>query len=105
MPAVRDRLRFYCDESVLVLGKALERARDDVVYPGHPLVPSLPTGTLDPEWMPRVAELDLVIVVRRWTDIERALAGRPTGPWFTSLARDRLRELMVTPTASRMASS
>ena len=48
-------IRWYADESVLGLGRLLADQRDDVVHPGHPLVPDLPLGALDTEWMPLVA--------------------------------------------------
>ena len=57
-------LRFYVDETSLGLGIALARARNDVVHTGHPLVPELERGLLDPDWMPRVAERHLVVIGR-----------------------------------------
>jgi hypothetical protein len=65
-------VRWYADESVLGLGKLLERERHDVVYPGHRLVPSLPTGTLDIDWMPRVAVSGWVALLR-----DRRIRTRP----------------------------
>jgi PIN like domain len=64
VPADPARLRFFCDESVLGLGKALERARSDVIHPGHRLLPEVPTGTLDPDWMPIIAARGLVVIDR-----------------------------------------
>jgi hypothetical protein len=64
MAAVEDLLRFYVDESALGVGKALEIARTDVVYPGHRLLPEVPLGTLDPDWMPLVAQRGLVVICR-----------------------------------------
>lgn len=58
------KLRFYVDEQSLGLGIALARARTDVVHTAHPLVPDLPRGLLDPEWMPRVAARRLVVIGR-----------------------------------------
>jgi len=55
VPADPERLRFFVDESALGLGKALERARDDVVCAGHPLVPEVSLGTEDTAWMPAVS--------------------------------------------------
>lgn len=126
MPADPDELRFFVDESVLGLGKVLEIARRDVVHPGHRLLPSIPTGTLDPDWIPEIAARDLVVIardkrirtkpaerallrdhglrvfwisgrrdmttwgyldrlVRRWADIEEALATKGPGPWFAGV--------------------
>lgn len=57
-------VRFFVDENLLGLAKALAVARPDVVHPGHPLVPELTPGTVDTVWIPRVAELDLVVIGR-----------------------------------------
>jgi len=65
------RLRFYVETSI-GLGIALARARTDVVHVGHPLVPELTRGLLDPQWMPRVAERGLVVLGR-----DRHLNTRP----------------------------
>src|SRR3954453_20554081 len=62
--AVAEELRFYVDESALGLGKALEAARRDTVYTGHPLIPECPKGTLDTDWIPAVAARDLVVIGR-----------------------------------------
>ncbi len=51
-------LRFFVDETSLGLGKMLAIARPDVVHPGHRNLPSIPTGTLDIDWMPVVSRLD-----------------------------------------------
>jgi hypothetical protein len=59
-----DKLRFFCDESALGLGKALAAARQDVIHPGHGLIPEVPTGTLDPVWMPIVAKRGLIVIGR-----------------------------------------
>lgn len=72
MVADPQRLRFYVDETSTGLGIALARARTDVVHVGHPLVPELPRGLLDPEWMPRVAARGLVVLGR-----DRHLRTRP----------------------------
>jgi hypothetical protein len=65
VPAKRDLLRFYVDESALGVGKALAIAREDLVHVGHPLVlPDLPLGILDPDWIPKVAALGLAVIAR-----------------------------------------
>ena len=64
MSAEPSPLRFFVDESLLGLGKILARARRDVAHPGHRLVPEIPEGTLDPDWMPRVAARDLAVIIR-----------------------------------------
>ena len=64
MPADEARLRFFFDESALGVGKALEIARSDVVHTGHRLLPEVPFGTLDTEWMPVVACKNLAVIAR-----------------------------------------
>jgi hypothetical protein len=64
MPADGASLRFFFDESALGVGKALEIARRDVVHAGHRLVPEVPLGTLDPVWIPAVADRGLVVIAR-----------------------------------------
>ena len=64
MAAVAELLRFFVDESVLGVGKALEIARNDVVQPGHRLLPEVPLGTLDTDWMSVVATRGLVVISR-----------------------------------------
>ena len=60
------------DENALGLGKLLDRGRDDVVHPGHPLVPELRLGVLDVEWMPRVAHAGWIVITR-----DRRIRTRP----------------------------
>lgn len=59
-----EKLRLFADESALGVGKALAILRDDVVHAGHPLVPEVPLGTIDPEWMPAIARRGLVVICR-----------------------------------------
>ncbi len=58
------RLRFYADESALGVGKALTAARQDFIHAGHKLIPEVPLGSLDTEWMPRISERGLVVLAR-----------------------------------------
>jgi PIN like domain len=136
VPADPARLRFFADESVLGLGKALTIARRDVIHPGHPLIPEVPLGALDPVWIPEVAQRGLAViardkrirtkpaeralmrehglrvfwiagkrdlatwdylvrVVRRWDEIEAALASRGAGPWFLAVNEGGLAEIPV----------
>lgn len=64
MTAVATKLRFFVDETSLGVGKALAAARKDVVHVGHPLIPEVPVGTLDVDWIPAVAARGLVILSR-----------------------------------------
>jgi hypothetical protein len=60
----RSQLRYFADESVLGLGLALARLRPDTVHPGHALLPEVPLGALDPDWIPAVAARGLVAIGR-----------------------------------------
>lgn len=64
MPADPARLPFFVDESLLGLGKILAIARPDVVHTGHPLIPQVPLGALDTDWMPLVARRRLAVIAR-----------------------------------------
>lgn len=46
------------------LGLALARLRPDTVHPGHSLIPEVPRGALDPEWIPAVAARGLIAIGR-----------------------------------------
>lgn len=56
--------RFFVDENDLALGKALEAVHGDVVYPGHPDLPSVPRGSLDDDWLPVIGQQGLVVITR-----------------------------------------
>ena len=58
---------YFTDENALGLGKLLRRSgREDVVYPGHEMLPEVPLGNLDLYWMP--------VVARRFTAQPRLVA-------------------------------
>ena len=136
MTARAGELRFFADESALGLGKTLALARRDVIHCGHPLIPEVPVGALDPDWIPAVAARDLVVlsrdrrvrtkpaeiallrehglrvfwiagkrdlatwdylvrVVRRWDEIEEAIATNGPGPWFVAINENGLRALPI----------
>ena len=59
-----DAPRFFVDESSVAIGRALAAARKDVLHPGHTRLPEVPLGTLDPDWIPIVAERNLVVIAR-----------------------------------------
>ena len=63
-------LRYFVDENMLAVGYALAAVRDDVAHPGHPLLPDVPRGTLDPVWLPLigVSGYDLVVFTARQRD-------------------------------------
>lgn len=64
---------YFTDENTLGLGKLLRRSgREDVVYPGHEDLPEVPLGTLDLDWMPVVAQRDLIVLTR-----DRRIRTRP----------------------------
>ncbi len=56
-------LRWFVDESLLAIGKALAAVRDDLVYPGHPNCP-IDRGTADEDWLPVVGENDWSVLMR-----------------------------------------
>jgi hypothetical protein len=60
----QDPARYFVDETDLGLGKALAAARAPVLHPGHAGLPEVPIGTLDPDWIPVVARLGLVVITR-----------------------------------------
>ena len=136
MPPDPASLRFFVDESALGLGKVLTIARRDCIHAGHPLIPEVPYGALDPDWMPAVAARDLIViardrrirtkpaelallrqnglrvfwlagkkdlstwdylvrVVRRWNEIEEAVATKGAGPWFMAINEAKLTEIPV----------
>lgn len=64
MPPDPSNLRFYADENILGVGKALAIARRDLIHPGHALLPQVPLGTLDIDWMPVIAARGLVTLAR-----------------------------------------
>lgn len=64
MTADPANLRYFVDESALGVGKALAIARKDLVHTGHPLIPEVPLGALDPVWIPAVAARDLAVIAR-----------------------------------------
>lgn len=62
-----DRLppgRFFIDENMLGVAKALAYVRDDCVHPGHPDIPEIPTRALDSEWLPIVGERGWAVIMR-----------------------------------------
>jgi hypothetical protein len=129
-------LRFFVDESALGVGKVLTIARRDCIHAGHPLIPEVPYGALDPDWMPAIATKGLIVVardkrirtkpaelellrqhglrvfwiagtkdlstwdyvvrfVRRWDDIEQAIATKGAGPWFVAITDAKLTEITI----------
>ena len=58
-------VQYFADENALGLAKLLIRAgREDIVHPGRELLPKVPLGTLDTDWMPEVAYHDLIVLSR-----------------------------------------
>src|SRR5437660_3348228 len=65
MPPDRRNLRFYFDESLLGVGKAIAVARRDCIHVGHPMIATeFPLGILDTDWIPKAAANDWVVLVR-----------------------------------------
>lgn len=70
--------RFFVDQSLMGLGKALAIARKgEVAHPGYPLIPEVKPGALDIEWMPPVGARGLVVIGAdgkiRFRDQERSV--------------------------------
>jgi PIN like domain len=72
MAVRRGHVRYFADENALGFARVLLQSRDDIVHPGHPLLPELPRGTPDLEWLRVVGHLDLIVVTR-----ERRIRTRP----------------------------
>lgn len=67
------RALFFTDENALGLGKLLRQSgRKDVVFPGHGSLPEVPLGTPDLEWMPVIANRELIVLTR-----DRRIRTRP----------------------------
>lgn len=56
--------RFFIDENMLSIAKALVAVREDVVYPGHPDVPEIPRQTQDLDWLPIVGARGWAVIMR-----------------------------------------
>ncbi|MEU9890996.1 hypothetical protein [Sphaerisporangium sp. NPDC051011] len=63
-PTDPHNLRFFVDETSLGVGRALALLRRDVIHTNHRLIPEVPLGTLDDEWIPKVAAKELVVITR-----------------------------------------
>lgn len=69
----RPEWRYFTDENSLGLGKLLRRSgRNDIVYPGLAEFPQVPLGALDLDWMPVIADHELIVVTR-----DRRIRTRP----------------------------
>lgn len=76
---------YFTDENALGLGKLLRRSgRDDVLYAGHEELREVPLGTLDLDWMPVVAQRELIVLTRG-----TSARGRPSFGCTWSTASDR----------------
>jgi PIN like domain len=64
--------RWFIDENLLKVGRALAQVRVDVVYPGHPKLPQIPRRTLDDQWLPIVGQAGWVVITR-----DRRIRSRP----------------------------
>jgi uncharacterized protein with PIN domain len=56
--------RFFVDENDLGLARLLAADRSDVVYPGSHLLPDVPLGTPDDEWLEVIGQRGLVVITR-----------------------------------------
>lgn len=84
-----ESFRYFADENVLGVGKALAMLRRDVLHPGHRDIPEVPLGSVDSVWIPIVASKGLVVISRdkkmRTRPAERAaiMASGMRGIWIT----------------------
>ena len=62
--ATPEPARYFIDETDLGLAKALAAAQAPIVHPGHKALPEVPVGTPDPDWIPVVARMGLVVITR-----------------------------------------
>jgi hypothetical protein len=64
--------RFFFDENLLPVGRALAAVRGDVVFPGHPGAPEFPPGVQDVEWVAIAGRQGLIAITR-----DRKIRTRP----------------------------
>ena len=57
-------LRFFIDESMMSIGKALRAVRTDVLFPGHPGCPNIQPGAKDVDWLPIVGQSGWIVIMR-----------------------------------------
>lgn len=63
-PTDPQSMRFFVDETSLGVGRALALLRRDVIHTNHRLIPEVPLGALDDDWIPKVAARELVVITR-----------------------------------------
>jgi PIN like domain len=70
----RDHVRYFADENAIGLAKVLLRShsRDDIVHPGHTLLPEIPRGCDDLDWMPIIGRMGWIVLTR-----DRRIRTRP----------------------------
>lgn len=56
--------RFFVDESMLSIAKALRAVRSDILHPGHPDCPTIPLGAKDVDWLPLVGQAGWPVIMR-----------------------------------------
>lgn len=64
--------RWFVDENLIKVGRALAQVRPDVVYPGSPKLPAVPRGAEDDLWLPVVGESGWAVITR-----DRRIRSRP----------------------------
>jgi hypothetical protein len=62
--AVEHARRYFVDESMLSIARALRAVRPDVVYPGHPDCPDIRLGARDVDWLPVVGRAGWAVIMR-----------------------------------------
>lgn len=84
--------RWFVDENLIKIGRALEQVRRDVVYPGSSRLTEIPRKTLDDLWMPIVGDRGYAVVTR-----DRRIRSRPVERM--RFEEHRIRAFCLTSTA------
>jgi PIN like domain len=88
-------LKYFFDENLLPVAKAIAKVRSDIAYPGHPEITArIPRGAKDPDWLPMVgaADLDLVVVSH-----DKRIRTKPAE--ISAIRAHRVRCVVLTSTA------
>lgn len=68
---------FFVDENDLALGKELAKLHGNVLFPGHPDLPTVPRQSLDDAWLEVVGTQGLVVITRdqriRYKPVEKRM--------------------------------
>lgn len=68
----RAHVNYFADDNALGFAKLLLRQRNNIVHPGHVLVPEIPLGSPDLDWLPIVGQMQWTVLSR-----DRRVPSRP----------------------------